>query len=971
MNYILSLRLNFILAVFIFLSIAVSAGDVSVETGNILTEKGNELFLSLKNTEASGRDYRLVSAGSAGGIGVGKFAVYDATAGSARLTIDNNGNVGIGITNPGAKLHVIGSAIFGEFGTSSLAGGLFNSMDILWTLVGKRIYAQDGLRSDGDILVDAGNVGIGTTTPTNLLDVAGTAQFGSIYTESDILVDADGLATPNIGAPASIAENDVLVSVKSADKLCTNSLTAPTVVFIDAETLDCTTDANPTETALLGTVAASTTYTAVTSAWAFQDADTDSAYDSGEDIYIDSFPKGKYNTGKICLAGDCKTAWTDLGKWKASGDDIYNLNIGKVGIGTTGPAYKLDVVGSIKTSDTFLFSDGSTQAVAATPNGFSWSVSTASFLQSFSVAAQDTSPIGLFFKPDGTKMYVIGEIGDDINEYNLATPWDVSTALFLQSFSVAAQDTSPTGIFFKPDGRKMYVLGYIGGDVNEYNLATPWDVSTALFLQSFSVATQETQPRGVFFKPDGAKMYVLGTVGDDVNEYDLSTPWSVSTASFLQTFSVAAQDTGPTALSFKPDGTKMYVVGTDGDDVNEYNLGLDVDGDAIFAKGNVKISYDPNLLASPGQYASDSKTALLMHANGIDGNTNFEDSSSKNHVMTAAGNAQKDTSVVKLGLASALFDGNGDYISVPDSSDWDLGASSGGDFTIDVWVNFASISNIIQYIVGTNPISSSQNTPGWFLAWDSASFNPNPPKVRFGYTTGPGQWPVGLLADWSPSANTWYHMALVRSAGTLMLYIDGTRIISIPEGDAITSGAFPLRIGGIPDGPGPYMTGRLDELRISSVARWNGASFTPSNNPITGGGILTVKGQMNAEKLIVGTIDPVYDIDGKRYATYVSDYSGGVMVETGGTIEIGDAFTHIIDFDHLETGTDLWLFWEVSNKNIEEMVVLLTPGFAEKSWYIKSGNKLIIYGLKKDGEISYRLMAPRKDHANWPTKLND
>jgi len=190
----------------------------------------------------------------------------------------------------------------------------------------------------------------------------------------------------------------------------------------------------------------------------------------------------------------------------------------------------------------------------------------------FSVAAQETNPSGIFFKSDGTKMYVIGYSGDDVNEYDLSTAWDVSTASYLQNFSVAAQETSPNGIFFKPDGTKMYVIGYTGKDVNEYDLSTAWDVSSSSYLQNFSVAAQEIDPTGIFFKPDGTKMYVIGSSGDDVNEYDLSTAWDVSTASYLQNFSVAAQDTSPQSIFFKPDGLKMYVIGSSGDDVNEYDL---------------------------------------------------------------------------------------------------------------------------------------------------------------------------------------------------------------------------------------------------------------------------------------------------------------------------------------------------------------------------------------------------------------
>ena len=67
----------------------------------------------------------------------------------------------------------------------------------------------------------------------------------------------------------------------------------------------------------------------------------------------------------------------------------------------------------------------------------------------------------------------------------------------------------------------MYIVGGGGVDINEYDLSTPWDVSTAVYLQLFSVATQETEPRCLFFKPDGSKMYVMGATGDDVNEYQI------------------------------------------------------------------------------------------------------------------------------------------------------------------------------------------------------------------------------------------------------------------------------------------------------------------------------------------------------------------------------------------------------------------------------------------------------------------
>jgi sugar lactone lactonase YvrE len=201
-----------------------------------------------------------------------------------------------------------------------------------------------------------------------------------------------------------------------------------------------------------------------------------------------------------------------------------------------------------------------------------WSVKSAVYVRSFSVTAQETAPNGVSFKPDGTKMYVVGSTGDDVNEYTLSTPWNISTAVFVQLFFVGTQDSVPEDIFIRDDGLKMYIIGSFNDSVYEYNISTPWNIATASFVRSFSVAAQEITPAAISFKPDGTKMYVVGSTGDDVNEYTLSTAWNISTAVFVQLFSIAAQETTPTAISFKPDGTKMYVLGTTTDTVYEYEL---------------------------------------------------------------------------------------------------------------------------------------------------------------------------------------------------------------------------------------------------------------------------------------------------------------------------------------------------------------------------------------------------------------
>lgn len=188
------------------------------------------------------------------------------------------------------------------------------------------------------------------------------------------------------------------------------------------------------------------------------------------------------------------------------------------------------------------------------------------------VKTQDSSPTEMTFNSDGTKMYTIGTVTDNVHEYSLLTAFDISTASFTQSFSVGTQESIPTDVKFNDDGSSMYVVGQSSDSVHQYDLSSNYDVSTASFTQSFSVAAQELTSNGMAFNDTGTKMYVIGGTGDDINEYNLSTPYDISTASYLQVFSVSTQDTNPQSVSFNSDGTEMYIVGTTNDIVHEYTL---------------------------------------------------------------------------------------------------------------------------------------------------------------------------------------------------------------------------------------------------------------------------------------------------------------------------------------------------------------------------------------------------------------
>jgi hypothetical protein len=191
-----------------------------------------------------------------------------------------------------------------------------------------------------------------------------------------------------------------------------------------------------------------------------------------------------------------------------------------------------------------------------------------------SVTAEETAPTGLFISPDGLNMYVNGTTGDDVNQYTLSTAFDVSTATFVRLFSTSAQDSAPNDIFFKPDGLSMFIMGATNDTVFQYTLSSAFDISTASYAsKSFNVNSQESSPTGLWFKPDGTVMYIIGTSADAVFQYTLSTAWDVSTASYASIFFIVSQDTAPNQVNLSADGLTMWVLGQTGDDISQYALG--------------------------------------------------------------------------------------------------------------------------------------------------------------------------------------------------------------------------------------------------------------------------------------------------------------------------------------------------------------------------------------------------------------
>jgi hypothetical protein len=194
------------------------------------------------------------------------------------------------------------------------------------------------------------------------------------------------------------------------------------------------------------------------------------------------------------------------------------------------------------------------------------------------VSGQDTAPNDLFIDSTGANMYVLGQTNRVVYQYTIPTPWNITTATYSTlSANVAAQDTTPTGLWFKPDLTTMYMVGSTNNTVYQYTLSTPGNIATATYAsKSFNVTAGGAGGGGtgaVNLSSDGAKMWTIASSVPSIAEYNLATPWDVSTASYVlgNTMGILAQEGTPTGMFVDLANSRAWIIGSGNDTVYQFN----------------------------------------------------------------------------------------------------------------------------------------------------------------------------------------------------------------------------------------------------------------------------------------------------------------------------------------------------------------------------------------------------------------
>ena len=272
-----------------------------------------------------------------------------------RMRISTAGLVGLGTVNPTSRLHVVSGT---DTSTSMLNldtgvhggtqmwvyGNTNNESGMEMSVYRSGTYTpRFAVNSAGHVSLqpNGGNVGVGTANPGYGLEVVGASPWIARFKKTDntnggILIDSTTGFNPNLalsvnGTPKWYLNNNA--SNSDTLQFWESTGTQPRFTLTQAGTLG------------LGTATPNATYK------------------------LDVLGSINSSAG-LCIAGVCKTSWTQVGgsQWADGASSSINYGAGNVGVGISVPVFKLDVSGGLNGFRAKAATTSSSDAIAAFEN---------------------------------------------------------------------------------------------------------------------------------------------------------------------------------------------------------------------------------------------------------------------------------------------------------------------------------------------------------------------------------------------------------------------------------------------------------------------------------------------------------------------------------------------------------------------------------------------------------------------------
>lgn len=227
----------------------------------------------------------------------------------------------------------------------------------------------------------------------------------------------------------------------------------------------------------------------------------------------------------------------------------------------------------------------------------------------------------LFFKDDWTQIYLRDGFNARYEQWNLSTPWDLSTISYVGTVST---ESWSTGLFIGNSGQYLYTcVGSATDRVYRRTMSTPRLLSSAASAQNYNPTAQANDVIGVWLKSDWTKMYLFDAATNAIYQYSLSTPWQINSGvtydsvSLWFNFDPMGNNT-VTAFTMSSDWTELIVLSGNRRKIYKYVFSTAWDLSTATYTGEYTNYHIYNPLRDPVSIALKSDKTKLYVGNNVD-----------------------------------------------------------------------------------------------------------------------------------------------------------------------------------------------------------------------------------------------------------------------------------------------------------------------------------------------------------------
>jgi hypothetical protein len=682
------------------------------------------------------------------------FSTTPALGGGAglleRMRIQDDGNVGIGTTNPSQKLEIAGNISLTQGGNRLIRiGSATNYYYDLAASGDDFVINEAGTTTRFVIKYPNGNVGIGTNNPTTKLQVDGVIsgsafQLGPLqYAARRYTKTVENITTGSYTTLFNVYGDQLSSAVKVVIRGTVNSVVVDSIIDITANHSE---DIVVKSQSGIYTILTIKILAATTLTEDFTVQAKISNHEPGQPLqaYVDVYPYGneiiEFSPGSIysttILEHECSPGFNHT---SVGGTDYFNINNGNVGIGTTEPNATLNIVtpSDDTTGDSFKFKGSNAKEFV--------SISKLGFIRS---RASDTNGANMhFFDNAGSKRVEVSVTSTDFNWYSDALSTTFMTFKHSNGY-IGIGTTSPTAT--------LQVVG--NARIGQYaNTST----NAVLDLTSGGSGNNSYIDFGYYGTFDAA-IWFAGYFGDSNGQFKIRDA-SSGTATDAFVISQGSRNITINSLS----GTGNRIVGTDSNGLLSsitVGSGLSLSGGTLTATGG-----------SAGTVTGTGASTQIAYW------TSTSNVTGSNGLVFSGGN-------VGIGTTSPGFT---------------LDAQGGGS-GLRVLSNTSYVDLALTNTSTTSYIQANGNEMRFFVAGGS---NSDIVMVLDGVNNRVG---IGTLSPSYPlhvEATTYINNGLSNGAG-VSLYVQGSGDMQLTDGGSIFFGAYTYANGtyirGYDDGDAMY-----------------------------------------------------------------------------------------------------------------------------------------------------------------------